>query len=103
MPVPASCGWRIDTVSAARVNNLIQDLCRDPEGMARLRADPEACFDAYGLREEERVALRSGDPMRAVREAGAHPILAIHYLFAMNPEAMAQMSVRHYPELLAED
>lgn len=90
-------------MSGTRVNQLIQALCRDPDNMARLRADPEACFDEFGLEDAEKDALRSGDPMRVVSEAGAHPILAIHYLFAMNPDAMAQMSVRHYPELLADD
>lgn len=90
-------------MSATRVNRLIQDLCRDPDNMARLRADPEACFDEFGLDDAEKAALRSGDPMRVVAETGAHPILAIHYLFAINPGAMAQMSIRHYPELLTDD
>ena len=71
--------------------------------MARLRQDPEGCFTAYGLTEEEKAALRTGDPMVVVSKAGVHPILAIHYLFAMNPAAMEQMSIRHYPQLLAED
>jgi len=90
-------------MQSTRVNQLIQDLCRDPENMARFRADPESCFETYGLNDKERAALRTGDPMVVVGEAGAHPILGIHYLFAMNPAAMTQMSIRHYPQLLAED
>ena len=89
-------------MSAERINHLIQDYCRDPDKMALLRADPESYFDAYGLDDKEKTALRSGDPMRVVAETGAHPILAIHYTFTMNPDAMAQMSVRHYPELLED-
>jgi hypothetical protein len=89
-------------VTLARANVLIQDLCRDPDNMARFRNDPEACFDNYGLDDREKAALRTGDPMVVVRDAGVHPILAIHYLFAVNPDAMAQMSVRHYPQLLED-
>ena len=68
-----------------------------------MRENLESCLEEYGLDEHEKAALRSGDPMRVVSEAGVHPILGIHYLFAINPGAMAQMSIRHYPQLLSED
>ncbi len=86
-----------------RVNELIQDLGRDAQILERFRNDPEGCFEAYGLNDDEKAALRTGDPMVVVAEANVHPILAIHFLFAVNPEARRQMSVRHYPQLLAED
>jgi hypothetical protein len=78
---------------------MIQDLCRVPAGIARLQSEPEAVFDEYGLSEEERAALRSGDPSRMVVGANAHPILAMHYLFVVNPKVLEQMSILGYPEL----
>lgn len=85
------------------VNRMIQDLCRTPHGAARLRADPEGVFDEYGLGEAEREALRSGDPLRIVACAGAHPILVMHLLFALRPELAEAMSLKAYPALLDGD
>lgn len=85
------------------VDRMIQDLCRTPDGAARLRADPEGVFDAYSLGEREREALRSGDPLRIVERTGAHPILVMHLLFALRPSLAEAMSLKAYPQLLDGD
>ena len=85
-----------------KVNELIQDMCRVPEGIARLRAQPEQVFDEYGLDENQKDALRTGDPMLIVERAGVHPILAMHYLFVAQPQVMEMMSLVKYPELIGE-
>ena len=81
-------------------NMMIQDLCRTPEGMARLQSEPDKVFEEYELRDSEKAALRSGDPMTVVAEANVHPILAMHYLFVFQPQVVEQMSIRGYPDLL---
>ncbi len=61
-----------------RVHRLIQDLMVDPAGAASFAADPEPAFAKYGLREEERAALRDGSPA-ALIALGVHPNLQMKY------------------------
>jgi 2'-aminobiphenyl-2,3-diol 1,2-dioxygenase small subunit len=84
-----------------RVNNLIQTMCRRPETMARLNAEPEKVFEEFGLSETEKQALRSIDPGQ-MAGIGAHPILQMHYMMARNPGMAQQMSIAAYPELLED-
>ena len=88
-------------MTSYRVNGLIQTMCRNPETIARLNADPEAVFEQFGLSEAERSALRDGS-MEAMRSVGAHPILQMHWLMARQPQIMEQMSILEYPGLLEE-
>ncbi len=82
------------------VNTMIQDMCRAPEGVARLQCEPEKVFDEYELSDTEKAALHSGNPVMIVAEANVHPLLAMHYLFVIQPQVVEQMSIRGYPELL---
>jgi 2'-aminobiphenyl-2,3-diol 1,2-dioxygenase, small subunit len=84
-----------------QVNLLIQTMCRNPETIARLNADPEAVFEQFGLSEAERAALRDGS-VEAMGSAGAHPILQMHWLMARQPQIMEQMSILEYPNLIEE-
>jgi 2'-aminobiphenyl-2,3-diol 1,2-dioxygenase, small subunit len=84
-----------------KVNDLIQRMCRRPETIARLNADPEAVFAEFGLDEGEREALRAGTP-EAMGLLGVHPILQMHYMMARNPGMTKQMSIALYPQLLRE-
>jgi 2'-aminobiphenyl-2,3-diol 1,2-dioxygenase small subunit len=84
-----------------RVNNLIQHMCRRPETIARLNAEPEQVFEEFGLSEAEKQALRSVDPGQ-MAGIGAHPILQMHYMMARTPGMMQQMSITAYPELLRD-
>ena len=81
---------------------MIQDMCRTPDGIARLQAEPEVVFAEYQLGDTEKAALRSGDPMTIVAEANAHPLLVMHYLFVIQPRMVEQMSIRGYPDLLEQ-
>lgn len=90
-------------VGGYRINRMIQDMCRTPETMARLRPEPETVFAEYGLNEKEKASLRSCDPLVMVAESNVHPILAFHYLFAAKPEVMEMMSLKGYPDLLRDD
>jgi len=87
-------------MDASRINEMIQDLCATPDGMARLRANLDAVFAEYGLSAEQQAALHSCDTLKMVAEARVHPILAFHYLFAVRPEVMQNMSLAGYPDLL---
>lgn len=89
-------------MAAQRGNQLIQDMCRRPEAIARLNADPERVFAEFGLTEEERAALRQCDPMSMGR-VGIHPILQMHYIMARNPQVMERMSIQEYDGLVEED
>lgn len=84
------------------VNRMIQEQCRRPEAMARMRAQREQIFAEYGLDEAQKSILRGSDTLAMVARAGVHPILAFHYLFAMQPELMESMSLKQYPELLRD-
>lgn len=81
---------------------MIQDMCRDPDSITRLREEAETVFSEYQLDENEKAALRTGDPLFIVSETNAHPILAMHYLFVAKPEVMEQMSLNKYPQLLVD-
>lgn len=84
------------------VNRMIQEQCRQPATMARMRTERERVFGEYGLSEEEKAVLRAGDTVAMVTGAGVHPILAFHYLFAVQPELLEVMSLKQYPELLQD-
>ena len=84
-------------------NRLIQALCRDPEGVARLNNEREAVFSEYGLSDIEKEALLSLDTLSMVSKAEVHPILAMHYLIATKPQAAESMSIKEYPALLEGD
>lgn len=85
-----------------RVNRMIQHTCKRPETIARLNADPDAVFDAFGLDEDERQALREGSPA-AMGRIGVHPILQMHWVMARRPEITQMMSILDYEGLAGED
>lgn len=88
-----------------RVCKMIQDTCRFEDGIARLRDNPEAVFDEYGLTEEERRAFRSDPPfsMPLMGKIGLHPLLRLHYGLATSDKIVSDMSIRRYPDLLESD
>lgn len=86
---------------AERPHRLIQEICRDPEKIRRLRENLDRLMDDYGLSAEEREALKAGT-YEAMGRIGIHPILQMHFMFAMNPGLSDFMSLREYPALLAE-
>ena len=88
-------------MSGQTVNDFIQRMCRRPETIARLNADPEAVFAEFDLDEADREALRRADPA-AMGRLGVHPILQMHYLMARNPGMVRRMSIALYPQLLRE-
>jgi hypothetical protein len=88
-------------MASYHVNLLIQTMCSNPDAIARLNADPEAVFEQFGLSEAERAALRDCS-MEAMRSAGAHPILQMHWLMARQPQIMEQMSILEYPNLIED-
>jgi 2'-aminobiphenyl-2,3-diol 1,2-dioxygenase small subunit len=82
-------------------NRMIEEICRRPESIARLNADPEKIFAEFRLTEEEKDALRAGDTA-AMGRVGIHPILQMHYVMARKPELTQMMSIVHYPGLADE-
>lgn len=70
--------------------------------MAKLNNDREAVFAEYGLTEVEKEALLSGDTLIMVNKGKVHPILAMHYLLASNPQAAESMSIKEYPGLVED-
>ncbi len=81
-----------------RINNLIQNMCRTPQNIARLNTHMETVFDEFGLSDTEKQALRSVDPA-LMAALGTHPILQMHYMMARNPMMTQTMSITGYPEL----
>ena len=86
---------------SGRANRMIEDMCRRPETIERLNADPEKVFEEYRLSEEEKQALRAGDPASLGR-VGIHPLLQMHYGMARRPEMAHSMSIAEYPDLLED-
>ena len=84
-------------------NRLIQTMCRTPESIARLNANPEAVFDEFKLSEKEKAILRLLDPLVMVKDAEIHPTLAMHYLLACQPDVAQSMNISEYPELFEEN
>lgn len=81
---------------------MIQALCRSPEGIAKLNSECDAVFSEYNLTQAEKKALLSGNTLCMVQDAKVHPILAMHYLIASNPDAADSMSIKEYPGLTEE-
>jgi hypothetical protein len=89
--------------AAYRVHRLIQDLKGDPEEAARFRADPESFFDAYGLNDAERAALRDGSKA-ALIALGVHANLQMKYFRIANPPpADAPSPLASYLERLRQE
>jgi hypothetical protein len=71
-------------VSCYHLSRLLFDLKRDESYYQRALADFEAVIGDYELTEEEKAALRSGDP-RKLRQLGVHGMLCL-YIKRLNPE-----------------
>ena len=79
------------TIGAA--NQMIQELCRSTDGIKKLTSDLEAAFAEFDLSEDEKSALRDQAPFQMTK-AGIHPLLCMHYLFALNRRMSAMMSIQ---------
>ena len=71
-------------MSRYHLNRLLYDLKMDEALCAEAEADLDRVMARYALSEAERAALRSRDP-RAVRQLGAHGMLAL-YVLRLDPE-----------------
>jgi hypothetical protein len=71
-------------VSCYHLSRLLFDLKMDESCYQRALADFEAVIGDYELTEEEKAALRSGDP-RKLRQLGVHGMLCL-YIKRLNPE-----------------
>jgi 2'-aminobiphenyl-2,3-diol 1,2-dioxygenase, small subunit len=82
-------------MSRYAVNQLVQELFRQPGLLERFRTARPQVYDAYGLNAAERAALDDGSPA-ALSSVGVHPILQMHYLLAANPEVGKLITIDAY-------
>jgi len=66
------------------LNRFLFDLKMTPSALDGALADLEKAMARYGLGDEEKKALREGDPRR-LRQLGAHGMLAL-YVLRLRPE-----------------
>ena len=71
-------------MSRYHLNRLLYDLKMDERIHVEAEADLDAVMARYELSEAERAAVRSRDP-RALRQLGAHGMLAL-YVLRLDPE-----------------
>ncbi|MDR3468580.1 MAG: hypothetical protein P4M07_21835 [Xanthobacteraceae bacterium] len=77
------------------VNQLIQNLFREPGLLDRLKSDPASVYDAYGLTAAEREAFSDAGHL-ALASVGVHPILQMHLMLVSNPQMAEMISVKSY-------
>jgi hypothetical protein len=77
------------------VHQLIQSLFKEPGLLDRLKSEPDAVYDAYGLTAAERAAFSEASPA-ALTSIGVHPILQMHLMLARNPKMAEMISVKSY-------
>ena len=61
----------------------------------RLKSEPDAVYDAYGLTVVERDAFSAASPS-ALASLDVHPILQMHLMLARNPQMAEMISVKAY-------
>ena len=66
-------------MSSYELNRFLFDLKMNPAALKSAVADLEGAMSPYGLGDEEKKALREGDPRR-LRQLGAHGMLALYIL-----------------------
>jgi hypothetical protein len=71
-------------VSCYHLSRLLFDLKMNESSCQRALADFEGLISDYELTDEEKDALRSGDP-RKLRQLGVHGMLCL-YIKRLNPE-----------------
>jgi hypothetical protein len=71
-------------MSCYHLSHLLFDLKMNQACYQRALADFEGVIDDYDLTDEEKDALRSGDP-RKLRQLGVHGMLCL-YIKRLNPE-----------------
>ena len=69
---------------------LVQSLTTTPGAAERFASDRESVFDACGIAEPERAALREGTPP-ALAGIGLHPILQIHFFIGTKSPVAARL------------
>jgi len=77
------------------VHKLIQSLFKEPGLLDRLKSEPDAVYDAYGLTVVERDAFSAASPS-ALASLDVHPILQMHLMLARNPQMAEMISVKAY-------
>jgi hypothetical protein len=71
-------------MSSYDLNRFLFDLKMDESVLKRASENFEAVISGYDLTNDEKQALRSGDP-RKLRPLGAHGMVAL-YILRLNPE-----------------
>ena len=71
-------------MSSYDLNRFLFDLKMNPSALDDALADLEGAISRYALGDEEKKALREGDPRR-LRHLGAHGMLAL-YILRLHPE-----------------
>jgi Aromatic-ring-opening dioxygenase LigAB, LigA subunit len=71
-------------MSCYHLSRLLFDLKMNDEFCRKATADLEAAMTGYDLTEEEKAALRAGDP-RKIRQLGVHGMLCL-YIKRLQPE-----------------
>lgn len=61
----------------------------------RLKSEPDAVYNAYGLTAAERDAFSVASPS-ALASLDVHPILQMHLMLARNPQMAEMISVKAY-------
>ena len=77
------------------VHQLIQNLFKEPGLLDRLKSEPEAVYDSYGLTAAEREALSEASAA-SLASIGVHPILQMHLMLVRNPQMAETISVKAY-------
>ncbi|HXG52558.1 MAG TPA: hypothetical protein VNN77_14275 [candidate division Zixibacteria bacterium] len=71
-------------MSSYHLNRLLFDIKMNEQVLRRALDDLDAVMADYDLSEQEKEALRSGDP-RKLRQLGAHGMIAL-YILRLSPE-----------------
>jgi hypothetical protein len=88
-----------DSKISHRLNLFVERIIANPNILARYRAEPDAVLGEFGIVDEKvKVALLEGG-FENILPLQLHPILAMHYQLALNPEVASHMTINYYPEL----
>lgn len=79
------------------LHRLIFALVHSPETARRLREEPDAVYEQFGVPLEQRSQLKE-DPRKALRDLHVHPNLQFKYLGACHLLKLAPASIQSFLE-----